>query len=197
MSTTLPIPALASALPHLARLAAPPPPTVPLDLPRLRVTTLGPASGGSTLADVHHVLGRGANIIDAQHLVCFPGYEFCTYEPQIMTLAAMVDQAQHVGRGGGQGHVLVVYRGGGIDYSRSLRSIDADRNALLQLAIQLTNLGVIVVFGMGHASDSCLPPGYLPLGIIEEITPSSACERILRDLVSAGESAAPIAPGGG
>ncbi|WP_270484818.1 hypothetical protein [Gordonia jacobaea] len=185
MSQTIPIPALASVVPHLARLAAPLPPTVPPDLPRLRVTTLGPASGGSTLADVCHVLGRGANIVDAQHLVCLPGYEYCTYEPQITTLTAMVEQAQHVGPGGGRGHVLVVYRGGGIDYSRSLRSIDADRQALLQLAIRLNHLGVIVVFGMGHANDRCLPPGYLPLGIIEEITPSSACERILRDLVSA------------
>ncbi|MFF0709121.1 hypothetical protein [Gordonia sputi] len=161
MSTTLPIPAIASALPHLARLAAPLPPTVPPDLPRLRVTTLGPASGGSTLADVCHVLGRGANIVDAQHLVCLPGYE----------------------PGGGHGHALIVYRGGGIDYSRSPRSIDDDRNALLQLAIRLTHLGVIVIFGMGHADESCLPPGVLPLGVIEEITPSSACERILRDLV--------------
>ncbi|MDF3281376.1 hypothetical protein [Gordonia sp. N1V] len=197
MSTTLPIPALASALPHLARLAAPLPPVVPPDMPRLHVTTLGPASGGSTLADVHHVLGRAAGAVEFRHRLCFPGADFRTYEPQILTMTAMTAMAQHVGPGGGQGHVLVVYRGGGIDYSRSPRSIDADRQALLQLAIQLTNLGVIVVFGMGHASDSCLPPGVLPLGVIEEITPSSACERILRDLVSAGESAAPITPGGG
>ena len=183
MSQTIPIPALASVVPHLAQLAAPPPPIVPLDLPRLRVTTLGPASGGSTLADVCSVLGRGAGAVDAQHLVCLPGYEYCTYAPQIMTMAAMLSAAQRDGIDGGR--VLVVYRGGGIDYSRSLRSIDDDRNALLQLEIQLTNLGVIVVFGMGHADDSCLPPGYLPLGIIEEITPSSACERILRDLVAA------------
>jgi len=182
MPQTLPIPALASALPHLAQLAAPPPPIVPLDLPRVRVTTLGPASGGSTLADVCHVLGRHPGVVDTQHLVCLPGYEYCTYAPQIMTMAAMLSAAQRDGIDGGR--VLVVYRGGGIDYSRSLRSIDDDRQALLQLAIQLTQLGVIVVFGMGHASDSCLPPGALPLGVIEEITPSSACERILRDLVS-------------
>ena len=182
--TTLPIPSLASALPHLAKLAVPPPPIVPLDLPRLRVTTLGPASGGSTLADVHHVLSRGAGAVAFRHRLCFPGNDFHTYEPQILTLTAMVDQAQHVGPGGGHGHALIVYRGGGIDYSRSPRSIDDDRNALLQLAIRLTHLGVIVIFGMGHADESCLPPGVLPLGVIEEITPSSACERILRDLVA-------------
>lgn len=185
MSQTIPVPALASALPHLARLAAPLPPTVPPDLPKLRVTTLGPASGGSTLADVHHVLGRAAEVVAFRHRLCFPGADFRTYEPQILTMTAMTATAQRVGPGGGQGHVLVVYRGGGIDYSRSLRSIDDDRQALLQLAIRLTHLGVIVVFGMGHATDRCLPPGVLPLGIIEEITPSSACERILRDIVAA------------
>ncbi len=182
--TTLPIPSLASAMPHLARLAVPPPPLVPLNQPPLRVTTLGPASGGSTLADVHHVLCRGGLSVAFRHRLCFPGANFHTYEPQIITLTAMVDQAQHVGPGGGRGHVLVVYRGGGIDYGHSTRSIDDDRSALLQLAIRLTHLGVIVVFGMGHADDSCLPPGVLPLGVIEEITPSSACERILRDLVA-------------
>ena len=188
MSQTLPIPALAGALPHLAQLAVPPPPLVPRDSAPLRVTTLGPASGGSTLADVRHVLGRHPSAVDVEHFVCFPGADFRTYEPQIATMGAVVAAAQLSGVDGGR--VLVVYRGGGIDYGHSTRSIDDDRNALLQLAIRLTHLGVIVIFGMGHATDRCLPPGVLPLGVIEEITPSSACERILRDLASSHQCGA-------
>ncbi|OBA73996.1 hypothetical protein A5777_09565 [Gordonia sp. 852002-10350_SCH5691597] len=187
MPTTTPtVPTLTTA----ARLAVPPP--LPSTLPRLqplplRVTTLGPATGGATLADVQQTLARAdPRLLQQEHLVCLAGFDHRTFEPQAVTLAALVRSAHRTPPAPCWRHVLVVYRGGGVDYAGSPRSMDADRMALLECATSLTHFGVTVIFGMGHAGQSCLPPWQaLPLGVHEAITPSSACEQVLRELVPA------------
>ncbi|MCM3897078.1 hypothetical protein ND991_17880 [Gordonia sputi] len=186
MPTTPTVPTLTTAAPDRARLAVPPPlpSAVPSPLP-LRVTTLGPATGGATLADVRHTLARAdPRRLQQAHLVCLAGLDHRTFEPQVLSVATLVRSARRTPPEPGWRHVLVVYRGGGVDYAGSPRSIDVDRMALLEGATALTHLGITVIFGMGHAGQSCLPPWQaLPLGVHEAITPASACEQVLRELV--------------
>ena len=182
------IPSLATAVPP-ARLAVPPPrPSSSPSPTPLHVTTLGPASGGATLADVRHTLDRAdPRHLRQEHLVCLAGFDHRTFEPQVVTLAALVRSAHRTPPAPCWRHVLVVYRGGGVDYAGSPRSMDADRIALLECAVALTHFGFTVIFGMGHAGQSCLPPWpALPLGVHEAITPASACEQILRELMPKG-----------
>jgi len=148
----------------------------------LRIRTLGPATGGSTKVDVKRVLDRAGGLLKVKHKLCTPGLEWKTYEPQIATMECWledysVDDPPF--------DVLLVYRGGGVEYEKSQRSEDRDRAELLELALDFTGLGVEVVFGLGHGDASALPESCnLPIGVYEATTPTAAAEWVLREFVN-------------
>src|SRR5699024_5318840 len=125
----------------------------------LVIRTLGPATGGATLDDVKRVLARAGELLTVHHDTCVSTIptglgerkllDWKTYEPQIVTMEHIIDECQKSDYDP-PFDVLLVYRGGGADYTDSDRSHNDDRSQLLNLAQDLAGVGVEVVFGIGH-----------------------------------------------
>ncbi|WP_168706302.1 hypothetical protein [Gordonia paraffinivorans] len=160
----------------------------------LVIRTLGPATGGATQDDVKRVLARAGGLLTVHHETCVSRIptgrskgkmlDWKTYEPQIVTMEHLIDECRK-SDDDPPFDVLLVYRGGGADYTDSDRSHNDDRNQLLNLAQDLAGLGIEVVFGIGHGDASALPKDCdLPIGIYEATTPTAAAEWVLREFVN-------------
>lgn len=161
----------------------------------LNVMILGPAISQSTEADMRHVLRRAGKLLNVKNERCRPGFEWNTYEPQINAMEELLERYQTL-PDSERNDVLVMYRGGGIEYKKSVRDLDADRARLLDLAVGFTELGVEVVFGLGHADETAVPEDCdLPIGVYEATTPTAAAEWVIREFVNSRMANSAYDPG--
>lgn len=82
--------------------------------------------------------------------------------------------------------VALCHRGGGLHPSghRDSNVSDADRESLLAAALRVRDLGIEVVFGLGHGDVSVLPKGTDEVGIYEATTPTAAASWLVNEHVS-------------